>query len=87
MQKFEESIRVPPKYIGLDIEESIKKSLGERYENRVIKDIGVILAVKDIYEIGEGKIVVEDAGVYYSVSFNALVYTPKLYEIVEGDVV
>ena len=87
MQKFEESIRVPPKYIGLDIEESIKKSLGERYENRVIKDIGVILAVKDIYEIGEGKIIVEDAGVYYSVSFNALVYTPKLYEIVEGDVV
>ena len=87
MQRFEESIRVPPKYIGLDIEESVKKSLAERYENRVIKDIGVILAVKEISDIGDGKIIIEDAGVYYNVAFDALVYTPKLYEIVEGDVV
>ncbi|MEA3229855.1 MAG: DNA-directed RNA polymerase [archaeon] len=87
IQKFEESIRVPPKYIGLDIKESVKKSLAERYENKVLKDIGVILAINKIDEIGNGKIIIEDAGVYYKTSFDALVYIPKLYEIVVGEVV
>ncbi|NOQ55998.1 MAG: DNA-directed RNA polymerase [Nanohaloarchaea archaeon] len=87
MQKFEESIRVPPKYIGLDITNSVKKSLAERFENRVIKDIGVILTINDVSDIENGKILVEDAGIYYNVTFEALVYVPKLYEIIEGDVV
>ena len=87
IQKFEESIRVPPKYIGLDINDSVTKSLAERFENRVIKDIGVILTINEVSDIEDGKILVEDAGVYYKVTFEALVYVPKLYEIVEGDVV
>ncbi len=87
IQQFEESIRVPPKYIGLDVKESVRKSLAERYENRVIKDIGVILAINEVGDIGEGKIMIEDAGVYYKTSFEALVYKPKLYEIITGQVV
>ena len=87
IQKFEESIRVPPKYIGLDVNDSVTKSLAERFENRVIKDIGVILTINEVSDIEDGKILVEDAGVYYKVTFEALVYVPKLYEIVEGDVV
>ncbi len=87
IQKFEDSIRVPPKYIGLDVNESVRKSLAERYENRVIKDVGVILAINKTLDIGEGKIHVEDAGVYYTISFEALVYTPKLHEIIIGEVV
>lgn len=83
----EDEIRVPPKNFGLEANESIKKSLAERYENRIINNASVVLAITEILEFGEGQIEVEDAGIYYKVKFKAMAYSPRLHEVIEGEVV
>ena len=84
---FSDIVRVPPEFLGDETKEAVLKSLAEKYENKIIKDIGVILVVKDVVEIGPGKIKAEDPGVYYPVKFKAMIYNPKLHEVVNGTVV
>lgn len=82
-----DDIRVPPELLGRDIEESVHQSLAQQLEGRINGDMGVVLAITDIQEIGEGEIEPEDAGVHYPTTYEALVYQPELHEIVEGEVV
>ncbi|MBW6451484.1 MAG: DNA-directed RNA polymerase [DPANN group archaeon] len=85
--EFKDTIRVLPKYLGTDINASVKMSLADKYENNIINDIGVILAISSINTIGDGRIIIDDASVHYDIEFNALVYNPKLHEVIIGEVV
>lgn len=83
----EDEIRVSPELLGRDVEQSILKSLSKQLEGRIKDKLGVVLAVTGIDEMGDGDIQPEDAGVYYPVTYQALVYQPELHEIIEGEVV
>ena len=85
--KFSDKVRVNPEYLSENKKESIEKSLAKKYENKIMKDIGIILSILDVEDIGESEIRIADPGVYYSASFKAMAYTPSLHEIVEGEVV
>lgn len=83
----DDSIRVPPENIGLDKKESVIKALASKYENRIIMELGVVLAITETLEITGGEIEVEDAGIHYNAKFRAVIFVPKLHEIIEGSVV
>jgi len=83
----EDVIAVPPTKFNLDIKTAVKESIEERFGGRIDTDIGVVLAVKDIEEIGEGKVFPGDPSVHYPVKFKVLTWMPKEHEIVEGEVV
>ncbi|MDY6771214.1 MAG: DNA-directed RNA polymerase [Candidatus Nanohaloarchaea archaeon] len=83
----EEEVRVSPELLGRDVEESVRKSLAKQLEGSIEENLGVVLAVTGIDDIGDGDIEPEDAGVYYPVTYKALVYQPELHEIIEGEVV
>lgn len=85
--QIEEEIRVDPRHLGRDVEDSIRRSIAESHEGEIHDRIGVMLAVTDVEEIGDGDIEPEDAGVYYPVTYSALAFNPELHEIVEGEVV
>lgn len=51
------------------------------------KKLGMFIAIQDIVDVKEGRIMIGDAGVYYETIFDALVFRPKMQEIVEGAVV
>ncbi len=87
LMTFEGSVRVMPEEIGSEKEESVRKSLGRTYENKILADTGVILAVTRAWDVEGGAIEVEDPGVFYDAHFEALVFVPKLHEIVVGQVV
>ncbi len=84
----EDKVRVPPEWLSGDKMEAIKRSLAKKYENKIVLELeGVVLAIMDILEVGQGRLVVEDPGVHYPVKFRALVFRPLLNEVVEGQVV
>ncbi|MCK5299623.1 MAG: DNA-directed RNA polymerase [Candidatus Aenigmarchaeota archaeon] len=85
--EFSDKVRVNPEYLSKDTKKSIQMSLAKKYENKIMKDIGVVMSIIDINNIGESEIKVADPGVYYYADFKALAYTPMLHEIVEGEVV
>ena len=83
----QDEIAVPPTKFDLDLEQSIKESIEEKFEGRVDSNIGVVLAVTEVDEVGEGKILPGDPSVHYDVRFRVLTWMPRDHEIVEGEVV
>jgi DNA-directed RNA polymerase subunit E' len=81
-----DTARVPPNKFGGELSQSIAEILQGQYEGTWDKDLGFILAIHNIIEIGDGKIVPGDGSAYYDTVFEALIYLPKLYEVVEGEV-
>lgn len=85
---FEDKVRVPPEFIGGNKAEAIKKAVAKTYENKIMKEQGsVVLAITDVKKVSGGQLFVEDAGIHYNAEFDALVFTPKLHEVIEGTVV
>ncbi len=82
----EDVVRIPPTLFNEPLKESALKILKEQYEGLLDKDLGLILLVNDIKEIGDGKILPGDGASYHKVIFEALVFKPELQEVIEGEI-
>ncbi len=85
--KIKDTVRVPPSRLGEDIMEVIKDLLWEQFEGRLDRECGVLIGIEKVNDIGEGRIIEGDGGVYFDVEFTAIVFKPLLQEVVEGQVV
>ncbi len=83
----QDSVRVPPKFLQQNTKESIMKALQEGVEGALDKDLGIVLCITEIKEIGEGRIIPGDGAVYYDTTFDVLIYRPELHEVTEGEVI
>ncbi len=83
---FEELVRVPPNLFGSKMSDAALKILKEHYERTVDKKYGVIIALTDADIKSTGKIIPGDGAAYFKVEFDALVFTPEVNEVVEGEV-
>ena len=80
-------IRVPPSKFNLPMKEAIKASLEDRWEGLVDRNLGVMLAVTDVKDVGEGSILPGDGAIHYPVDFELLVYYPEMHELIKGYVI
>ncbi len=81
-----DTVRVPPKEFGGKLNDAILKILKDEYEGIVDESIGVIVAVMEVENVGEGKVIPGDGAAYYSTQYKAIVYKPEMKEIVEGTI-
>jgi len=84
--RFSESVRIPPNLFGMKISEAALKILRDQYERTVHREHGVIISISDAEVKSEGRIIQGDGAAYFDAEFDALVYTPKVNEVVEGEV-
>lgn len=82
--KVKEKVRVPPKEFGGKLKDIILKIVQEEYEGIVDEDLGLVIAVTGVDNIGEGKIVLGDGAAYYEAELEMLMYKPVMHEVVEG---
>ena len=82
--KVNEKVRVPPKEFGGKLKETILKIVQEEYEGVVDEDLGLVIAITEVGEVGEGKIVLGDGAAYYQTVLGLLMYKPDMHEVVEG---
>jgi len=80
-------VRVPPERLGDELQPTLKEMLQEKLEGRMDRRIGMVIAILDIVNMKEGKIMIGNGGVYYETEFDMLVFRPRMQEIVEGEVV
>lgn len=83
----EDKIRVPPAKLSADLKESVKESIEEQMAGLVDYRLGVVLAVVSVDNVGEGKIVAGNPGVFYNSRFRLLTFKPELHELVFGEVI
>lgn len=84
--KLKDRVRVPPDKLKDDVEGAIKKTLREDYEGKLEKKIGLLLALLEIEEVGEGTMIPGDGAVYYETTFDMLVWEPIIHEVIGGEV-
>ena len=79
-------IRVPPNLFGLPLEEAVIKRIKAKYSGFISKDLGIVIDVSGMKEIGEGIIIAGDGASYYDVSFELLTFKPEMQEVVVGKI-
>ncbi len=84
--KVREKVRVPPKLLTGKLENSILEIVQEGYEGLVDDDIGLVIAITNAENIGEGKVVLGDGAAYYEADIEMLTYKPLMHEVVEGNI-
>lgn len=79
-------VRVPPASFKEDTKNAVLKRLNEEYDGYITKDLGVIISVSEVGEIGEGVIVPGDGAAYYETTFKIIAFRPELQEVVLGKI-
>ncbi|HDN95508.1 MAG: DNA-directed RNA polymerase [Thermoplasmata archaeon] len=82
--KMENTIRIPPAYIGEDLDEVSEKIVKETFEGTMNKEYGLIVLTRDVKRIGEGYILHGDGAIYQQVEFEALTFKPEMHEVVDA---
>ncbi len=84
LTEVEDYIRVEPKLFGLPTSESVDKQLRETYANYYDKEIGKVVSVIEVLEVGEGVIIPGDGAAYYKARFKLIAWKPEMHELVYG---
>ena len=79
-------IRVSPNLFGLDAKSAVVEMVKERFDGFISKDLGVVIDVLDVKEIGEGTIIPGDGSSFYDTKFELLTFKPELQEVVLGKI-
>ena len=87
MSKIEDTVRIPPYRFEEDRNAVAIETLNEKYNGVLDKELGLMVCVNSIDELGEGKLIMGDGAAFHKVKFNAIFYKPEQQEIVEGEVI
>src|SRR3990167_7426508 len=82
--ELKDHIRVPPDMFGLPVEEAIVKRVKVKYEGFISQNMGIVIDVSNVKEIGEGIIIPGDGASYYETTFELLTFKPELQEVITG---
>ena len=80
----EDYVRVEPRLFGLKTSDAVAKQLQETYADYHDKEIGEVIGVISVSEVGDGIIIPGDGAAYYNSKFRLVVWKPELQELVFG---
>jgi len=86
LAEVQDHIRVKPKHFGLPTQESIERQLNDSYIGSVSKDLGYVVSVVSVDDVGDGVIIPGDGAAYYDSKFKILIWKPELHELVYGTI-
>ena len=84
MVEVEDYIRVEPKLFGLRTTDAVAKQLQEIYSNYHDKEIGEVIGVISVLEVGHGIIIPGDGAAYYNSKFRLISWKPEMQELIYG---
>ncbi len=84
LAEIEDYVRVEPKLFGLATIDAVREQLKETYSDYISRELGKVIEIVDVTEVGEGIIIPGDGAAYYKSKFKLLVWKPELQELVYG---
>lgn len=82
----EDHVRVEPRHFGLATKDAVSEQLQESYVKTMHKDLGFVISVIAVDNVGEGVIIPGDGAAYYKSKFTVLVWRPELHELIPGTI-
>ncbi len=86
ISEVEDYVRVDPTLFGLPTVKAVDEQLRNTYSEYYDKEIGHVVEVIEVLEVGEGIIIPGDGAAYYKSTFKILVWKPELQELVYGTI-
>lgn len=84
LTEVEDYVRVEPRLFGLPTADAVFKQLQENYKEYYDEDIGKIITIIEVLNVGDGVIIPGDGAAYYNSKFKLLAWKPELHELVYG---
>lgn len=84
--KIKDHISVKPEFFEEDLKVSVLNQIREVYQNKTDEEIGLVISILNIEEIGQGFKLPENPNRHFPVIFDVICYKPELHDVVEGDV-
>ena len=85
--RLKDTVEVPPKELGDVSPDRVKRLLQDKLEGRMDEEVGSVVSVTEVHDIGEGAVLPNRPGVYYEAEFDAVTFDPQMQEVVDGTVV
>lgn len=86
LTEIEDYVRVDPKLFGLPTLQAVSEQLNETYENYYDKEVGKVMSIIEVLNVGDGVIIPGDGAAYYKCLFRVLAWKPELQELVHGKI-
>ena len=80
----EDYVRVEPRLFGHKTSDAVAKQLQDTYSNYHDRDIGEVVGVIAVLEVGDGIIIPGDGAAYYNSRFKLIAWKPELQELAYG---
>lgn len=80
----EDYVRVEPRLFGFKTSDAVAKQLQGTYADYHDKEIGEVIGVMSVSEVGDGIIIPGDGAAYYKSRFKLIVWKPELQELAFG---
>ncbi len=84
--EIKDRVRVPPELFGSPLDDAVTKRIRKQYSGFISKDLGIVIDVSNVKNIGEGVIIPGDGAAYYETTFELLTFKPEMQEIVVGKI-
>jgi DNA-directed RNA polymerase subunit E' len=85
--RLKDTVEVPPEKLADVSEDQVRKLLQDKLEGRMDEDVGSVVSVVEVHDIGQGTVLPSRPGVYYDAEFDAVTFDPQMQEVVDGNVV
>ena len=82
-----DTVEVPPEHLADVTPDLVKHLLQDKLEGRVDEDVGSVVSVTEVHDIGDGAVLPGKEGVYFEAEFDAVTFDPQMQEVVDGEVV
>ncbi|MBU0929661.1 MAG: DNA-directed RNA polymerase [Nanoarchaeota archaeon] len=79
-------IRIPPRLLTGEVKDSIMNNLNNTLDLNVPQELGIVIDIPEIIEVGEGIIIPGDGAAYYDTKFKMIIFRPEMQEIVIGKI-
>ncbi|OIO66519.1 DNA-directed RNA polymerase [Candidatus Woesearchaeota archaeon CG_4_10_14_0_2_um_filter_57_5] len=84
--QLKEHVRVPPDMFKYDLSEAILKELKRKFEGLISEELGIVIDVLAVGDIGQGIIIPGDGAAYYETTFDVVSFKPEMKELVFGTI-
>jgi DNA-directed RNA polymerase subunit E' len=82
-----DTVEVPPEQLADVSTAMVKGLLQDKLEGQVDEEVGSIVSVIEVNDVGDGRVLPNEPGVYYEAEFDALTFDPQMQEVVDGEIV
>ena len=79
-------VRLDPRNFNRSLPDALSEALNAKLANKVVKEVGLVISLFDILQIGESHVMAGDGASHTKVTFRCLVFRPFIEEVLTGKI-